>query len=219
MADAIADYDTLIAEVKAWCARSDSTFSARMPVFVGLAEQRMYYGHGEPGDQLYSQPLRSKSMETSGTVTMTDGAGTLPDTCIDLRTITRSGDQIGLSYCPPTAWKLQNEIAVSGEKPYYYTVEGSTLKVTPSYTGDLSITYYRKYDPVGTGNKTGAMIVEHGLLYFQAVMYEAMAFQQETEIAVAYLGRYRSMVAGINRSALDVRASGGRVRSIARAIG
>ena len=35
---AIADYDSLVAAIKSYAARSDSTFSARIPDFVALAE-------------------------------------------------------------------------------------------------------------------------------------------------------------------------------------
>ena len=103
--------------------------------------------------------------------------------------------------------------------PYYYTMQGTTLKVTPSYTGNLEILYYKRFPAVTADNIDGPMIQEHGMLYFNAVMYEAQSFVQDIELASGWLARFRAVAAGINKSAHDVRAGGARVRSIARAIG
>lgn len=214
---AITDYSTLVAEVKAWCARSDQTFSNRFPVFVALAESRIYHGHGQPGDPLYSEPLRSTVMETTGTITITSGAGTLDDDVLSIKRLTRSGDQIGLSYVAPHLFQTTQANSDSGN-PYFYTIEGRTLRLVPSYTGSLAMVSYDKLAPVTLTAPTNALIEEHGLLYFNAVMFEAMSFQQEIELAGAWLARYRAMAAGINRAAADLRTST-RVRSVARPIG
>jgi len=218
---AIADFDTLKSEVQSYCARSDTTFAARMGQFVSLAEDRIYLGQGEDRtDPLYSEPVRSKIMETTGTVTVTDGAGALPDNCLGVRRITRASDQIGLDYMTPD--QLQLRLAYnSGGTPGYYTVEGTTLKLAPLYTGDLTILYHQRFAPitsVGDG-KTGPMLEEHGQLYFSACMFEAFSFMQEPDLALGWLGRYRSMVTGINQTAADLRYAGRRLRINARPIG
>ena len=222
MADYVADYDTLLSTVRIYCARSDSTFSSQLPVFVSLAEQRIYYGHGSnpDGDPLYSPPLRSKIMESSSTITVAGGVGTVPDNALDLRRVTRDGDQTGMQYAAPHVWSLMDSRQVTGQMPYYYTVEGTTIKVTPSYDGNIAIDYYGKLPAIGVTNKTGPMIIEHGMAYLTATMYEAMSFMQEVDLATAWIARFRSLVHGINNSALAVRAPGGRVRSVvARTIG
>lgn len=220
MADAaIIDYDRLVSEVKTWCARSDSTFSNRFPVFVALAESRIYLGHGKPGDALYSAPLRSKVMETEGTITLTSGKGTIPADAVHIRRIFRDGDQEGIIYAPPHLFSTMNASAVNGANPYYYTVEGSTLRVTPSMDTNLSILYYKRFDAITLTNKTGPLIEEHGTLYFKAVMAYAMTFMQDMDGANVWLNEYRAAVDGINKVAGDIRTGAQRVRSVTRAIG
>ena len=216
---AIADFGSLRSEVQAYCGRSDSTFSGRVEQFVSLAEDRIYLGQGaDAGDPLYSAPVRSKIMETTTTVSVTDGDGTLPSSCLSARRITRgSTDTYGLSYLTPDALQLRLAQA-SGGLPQYYTVEGLNLKIAPTYTGDLTILYYQRFDPITLTNPTGSLLSEHSQLYFSACMFEAFSFMQEPDLAIAWLGRYRSMVAGINQTSADLRYAGRRLRINARPI-
>lgn len=215
---AITDYDTLVAEAKAWCARSDQTFSNRFPVFVALAESRIYDGYGQPGDPLYSEPLRSTVMETTGgTVTITSGVGTLDEDVLAIKSLTRANDQTGLTYITPQLYQTTSANSSAGD-PYFYTIEGRTLRLVPTFTGTLNMVSYNRFDAITSSNTTGPLIQQHGLLYLNGVMIEAMSFMQEVELAGAWLARFRAMIAGINRAAADLRTST-RVRSVARPIG
>lgn len=200
---ALTDYDTMKAEVLAWCGRSDSTFSARFDVFVALTEDRMYFGSGrDTRDPLYCEPIRSQAMETTGTITMTSGTGSMPTTAIGIRRIHRAGDETGLTYKPPAAFSLLDENS-SGGDPIYYTVEGASLKVTPTYTGSITALYWQRFTAITSSNKTGSMLTEHPLAYFNGCMHEAFAFMQEADAAMAWLARYRtaSTFSGVTRSA------------------
>jgi len=216
---AITDFSSLRSEVQSYCGRSDTTFAARVEQFVSLAEDRMYLGQGaDAGDPLYSAPVRSKIMETTATVSLTSGDGVLPAGCLAIRRITRgSSDTAGLSYMTPDQLQLRLAQA-SGGMPGYYTVEGTTLKVAPTYTGDLTVLYYQRFDPITLTNPTGPMLTEHGQLYFSACMFEAFSFMQEPDLAIAWLGRYRSMSAGVNQTSADLRYAGRRLRINARPI-
>lgn len=204
----IANYDTLLAAVQRANARSNSSFVASLPDFVGMAEDRIYHGFGVEGDPLYSPPLRSRIMEATGTITLTSGAGTLPDDYLSMRKLTRSGDQRGLTYLTPERADVELASSSVADTPVWYTIAGDALSVVPSWDGDLTALYYKRFDPVNTGNKEGEMIVAHGYLYFEAVMIEALAWQMETDLAVAHALKYRGMVQGINKSAYDLRYSG-----------
>ena len=216
----ISDYNSLVAEVKAWCARSDSAFSARFPVFVAAAEERLYNGHGEPGETLYTPPIRSRVMESDDTtVTLTDGVGELPDDALAIKKISRAGDTTGLTYAPPHTWDAYQAGVQNGGPPSYYKIEGLTISVAPVWSGDLVIRYYKRLPAISSENTTGDMLTAHGLAYFSAVMFEAFSFMQEPELAVAYLGKLKSVIDGINRVAHDVRTGGARVRSISQVLG
>lgn len=220
MADYIADYTSLSSEVRTWLARNDSTFTARFPVFVSLAESRIYNGAGKPGDPLYSAPVRATIMENNiATVTLTGGIGTLPSDVLQVRKLYRPTDSEGLSYAPPARWEELNADADPSSNPYYYTIEGSTLKVTPSYDGTLNLLYFQQFPAVGPSNTAGPMIQEYGLLYFKAVMFYACGFLKDTDSAGNWLSEYRAAVDGINRVSSEIRMGAQRFRSIAKVMG
>lgn len=205
---AIADYDTLLSAIQRACARSNSSFTAALPDFVAMAEDRLYHGFGFEGDPLFSPPLRSRLMETTGTITLTSGAGTLPTDYLSMRKLTRSGDQRGLTYLTPERADVELASTTVSDTPLWYTIAGDSLAVVPSWDGDLTALYYKRFDPVNTGNKAGDLIVAHGLLYFEACMIEAMAWQMDTDSALGHAAKFRGMVQGINKSAYDLRFSG-----------
>lgn len=204
---AITEYDSLAAAIKVWCARSDSTFSAQIPNFVALAEDRIYDGYGDRGEQAYSPPLRTKEMETTVTIALTDGVGTMPDDVIQPRKIYRPTDEIGLTYIQPERWSTVDAGVGSGT-PAYYTIEGETIKVTPSSADELSVLYYKRFPAITDTNKEGPLISARGLIYLEAALFEAFSFIQSVDLALAHAGRCRSLIIGANKTGLALRYPG-----------
>ncbi len=204
---AITEYTSLVAAIKVWCARSDSVFSAQISTFVEMAEDRIYDGYGMKGEPTYSPPLRTKAMEATATVAITDGSGTLPTDILEARKIYRSSDQVGLTYIPPERWSTVDAIEGAGT-PAFYTIEGGTIKVTPSNSDDLSLLYYKRWPDITVGNPEGPIIEDHGMIYLEACLYEAFSFTQAVDLAMAHAARCRSMIMGANKSAFALRYSG-----------
>jgi hypothetical protein len=210
---AITDYTSLRSAVQTYVARTDSVFSNMIPVFIELAEARIYNGAGDPGDDLYSAPLRALVMETSGTITMTSGVGTMPSTALEFRKVYATDELLGITYQTPERF-LQLDENASGGNPVYYTVEDGSIKVTPAYTGTLTVTYFQQFDAINSTTTTNGLITAHGVVYLEAVLFEAFSFLQEIPLAAGHLGKYRSLVAGLNRTAGAMRYPGPmRVRS------
>jgi hypothetical protein len=206
------DYDGLAQAVKTWCARSDTTFSNQIPTFVAFMEQRLYSGSGEgPSDPLFCDPLNAPEQETTATVSLTDGVGTMPSDVVTLRTITRANDMVGLEFMSPRQWAVKDADLDTGD-PAFYTIEGTSLKVTPSYTGDLSLFYYKRFTTIGPENTSGALLTAYPLIYLSGTLFEAFSFMQEPELAVQHFARYRAHVAGINTSANQRRFGGGPIK-------
>lgn len=216
---AITTYNDLTTEVKAYCARSDSTFSARFPTFVAMAEERIYHGAGQPnGDPLFSPPLRTKVLEATATLTTVDGEVTVPDDYNMIRKVVRSSDPTGITYLPPHRFDTE-KVRGGGTLPLYCTVEVDTLKLAPSWDGDLSLYYYKRLDPLTQDAPSNDLLTTHPLVYFNAVMFEAFAFMQDTDLAGGWLAKHNSLIHGLNRTRHNVSVPGGRVRITARAIG
>lgn len=203
----IVDYDTLKSSIETWAARTDATFRGQIPTFVALAEDRIYNGAGKVGEPIYSAPLRSATMEVTGTMTVTDGVGTLPAEALELRKMVVNGQLTGLEYMTPERLSLWSSNAVSGT-PLYYTTQGRDVVLAPPSSATLNLTYYRQYDAITPTNQTGPLIIAHGLIYLEAALYEAFAFMQDAELALSHLARARGMIDGANRSATAIRTGG-----------
>lgn len=203
----INDYDSLAAAIKVWCARSDSVFSAQIPNFVAMAEDRIYDGYGEGGGPADSPALRSRHMEVTETITVTDGIGTLEEHVISPRKLYRPADEVGITFITPERWSTVQANTPAGT-PAYYTVEGSTLKLVPALTGPLSMLFYKRHPPITNGNKNGPVIAAHGNIYLEAALFEAFSFTQAAEPALAHAARCRSLISGANRSAQQMRYAG-----------
>lgn len=197
---AISDYDSLKDEVSKWCARSDTTFANRFETFLELAEDRIYNGAGDEGDPLQTAPLRSQVMQTTGTVAVTSGTGTLPTALLELRSIHPAGHEWGIDYLGPERFDVAQS-AVSGSNALYYEVVGSTLNIHPAITGNVTISYFQRFDAINSNNKTGELLTAHPTIYLSALLFEAYSWMEEVETAIGHLGRYRSQVAGANRTA------------------
>jgi len=204
----ITDYGTLKSEIQTWTARPDTTFGNRVPLFVEAAEARLYHGGGEVGSELYTAPLRSSAMEVTGTITLTDGVGTLPAEALEVRRIFRDGDLRGLVFQPPERFRIFEANNPAAGDSIYYTIEAGQITVAPVLSGNLLVSYYRSYDPITTVNTTGPLLTAHGGLYLAACLFEAFTFLQEGELAGAHLARLRSLIAGANRTATAMRNPG-----------
>jgi|GEM_PF-1147853 len=206
------DYDGLAQAVKTWAVRQDTTFSNQIPTFVAFMEQRLYAGSGEgPTDPLFCDPLTSPEQETTGTVTVTDGVGTLPTDVVSIRTVSRANDIVGLEFMSPRQWAAKDADLATGD-PAFYTIEGTAIKVTPTYTGSISLLYYKRFDALGPENTTNELLTAYPLLYLSGTLFEAFSFMQDADLAVQHFTRYRAHIAGINTSAHGRRFGGGPLK-------
>ena len=203
----LADYDTLKAAVLTWSARSDTTFRSQFDVLLALAEERLYLGAGKIDDPTFTEPLRSSVMETTGTITMTDGEGDVPSNCLGFVKLYPTGGTIGTTGVTPERF-AELDATLSGGQTLYHTVEARRIKVLPRLTGNLEATYYQRFDAITSSNKTGPLIIEHGLIYLPAVLFEGFSFMQEADLAAGHLARMRGMIAGANKTGVDLTFSG-----------
>lgn len=213
---AIASYNDLVDVVKNYAARSDTKFSNQIVNFITLTEDRIYNGAGEDErDPTYSAPVRADEMVTSATVTVTDSAGTLPSANVGVRLIRRANDDCGLEYLPPERFHLHVAQKKTGD-PGFYTVEGTTLRLDPAYTGSVTALYWKRLDAITSASPTNALLTAHPMLYVAGVLYEGFSWMRDFEMAAGWLAKYRGAAAGVNRSANSVRYGGGQLRKSPR---
>jgi len=214
----ISTYDDLVSSVKTWTARNDSTFSGSIPVFVETAEQRIFFGFGEPKDPMYSPPLRCKEIETIGSIAMTNGEGTLPSGYLDMRALSRSGDETGIVALSPREFRVESE-KITGTVPYYATVESSTLKVAPSYTGTLDMLYWVKPTALSASSQTNTVLTNFPSIYLYATLVEAFGFIRDDAEVLRNLSKLVGLIKGLNKTDMNIRYSTGTHKMRSRAIG
>lgn len=204
----ITDYASLKSAVQVWAVRPDTVFGNQVPLFVEMAEARLYNGAGQPGDEVYTPPLRTSVMEVTATVTLTAGVATMPTTALEIRRLYREDDDYGMTYETPERFKVFAANNTTAGDSIFYTVEAGQILTAPIMTDSLLMSYYRSYDPITTSNTTGPLIAAHGTLYLEACLFEAFTFLQEGALAGAHLIRLRSLITGANRTASSIRAPG-----------
>jgi len=213
---AIVDYAGLVEGVQKWVARSDTTFTNRIPDFVALAEDRIYNGHDSQGrGPLYTEPLRAAILEHAATLTFVAGQATLPADYLGAKKLHRATDMLGLTYMPPQPFAIRQAYVTPGD-PLYYTIEAGTVTVTPSYDGDMALTYWRKLPALTSEAPSNTLLLLHPMIYLTATLAEAFAFIQEADLSLAHVTRLRGMIDGLNKTASDVRTSGGAMRVMPR---
>jgi hypothetical protein len=201
-------YSALLEAVQSFAVRPDTKFSNQFPNFMTLAEARIYNGGSsfEP-----SSALRATAMDVTTTIAMVSGSGTIANVndVLDIQKIYRATDTMraGMEYMKPQAFEGFAARYTSGN-PKAYTIEGSTLRVAPAYTGDLSLGYWKRFPAVTVGAPTNDVLSAHPEVWFHALMFEAYKWMQDAQKAAGYLSQLQASIDGANRKAQAMRMPG-----------
>lgn len=213
---AITTYSTLKDAISSYAARSDTTFNNALDDFIDLAEFRLSYGSGEPGDPLYSPPLRVIGMEYQSDITISTQTASVPTGFLEAKRFYLSASpKIDLEYFPPDRfWQTALAADSTTGQPSIYTIEGSSgaaqfvfaLSPGDTYTGKLL--YYKALDPLSGSNTTNWLIANHPRTYLNACMLEYGIWEDDDKTAQKYLGLVRSDVTALNRQYKEMQTSG-----------
>lgn len=207
----ITDFASLKEAVQKWTARHDNTFSNQIEGFIALAEDRIYNGAGAIGSPTYTAPLRTRVMEVETTITVTNGVGTIPDDCLAIRKVHPTSSRVGLEQLTPERLAVR-DASPSQSDPCFYTVEGSSLKINGSHSGDVTLLYYQRPPAITSDNTENDVLTKHPMVYLEATLFYAFTFIRDMEMATGHLDLYRSAVDGANDTATSVRRSGAQTR-------
>ena len=212
----IASYSDLKTAQQNWAARTDATFTNRQDDFIDMAEARFYWGCGEPGDSLYTPPLRVIGMETTGDLTISTQSVAQPTGFLEaIRLYMNTDPIVDLEFLPPDRfWNTTTVADGSTGQPKIYTMEGSNFVFGPSpdssYTGKLL--YYKKLSALSDSTTTNWLITNAPYAYLYAIMLEAMVWDKNYEEAAKYADLTRSAIVGLNRQRTMKQYSGAYLR-------
>jgi hypothetical protein len=106
--------------------------------------------------------------ESTGSISVTAGVGTLPTDFVGMRSIYWDGDTTReLVYLPPAQFDiLRNTNGLST----YYTISGTTIRTIPSQTGTAVITYNARFTPLSVANPSNSLLTNHPDAYLYGTL-------------------------------------------------
>lgn len=144
----------------------DTTLTPHIPAFIRLAETEM------------QRKLKLVEFEASGTVTLTDGVGSLPADFVGMRAIYWDGNTARpLTYTTPD--RINALKVNSGGTPGYYSITGSSLLVDERGSGDAVMTYSAKFTQLSDSNTTSSLLSNHPDAYLYGALKHACVFTQD----------------------------------------
>jgi hypothetical protein len=181
---------------------NNAKFEQALPRVIASAEHRMFYGADEP---LKSEPLRLRIMEEDDTVTLVDGEAALPAGYLQAIRLQYDGSpKTSPTYEAPHSFHLNRYTDTSGS-PTRYTIEGSTLYVSPPISDDVTLWYYKQPDTLEDDTDTNAVLTTYPMLYFHAALVEAYSYLRNPNEMQKQAAAYVSLAAGLGRSEAKAR--------------
>jgi len=164
----IADYASLLVDAGEYSGRND--IAHLFPRFIGLAELKL------------NRFLRVAEMELVGTVTVTNGAGTLPADFLEAREVKNAN---GLPIRAVSLQQLTESYAGRSGVPAGYAIVGSTINVRPLGDGDLTITYYGKLPGLTRSTPSNWLLEKAPDAYLYALVEEIAIWERDIDKAGA----------------------------------
>lgn len=169
---AIATYSDLQSAISDYLARSD--LAARVPDFITLAESRM------------NRVLRTRDMETSASVELTSGSGSLPSGYLEWISATWVGTRTqDLRYCEPNSEEWRVRYRPNGD-PTMFSIIAGTLKIKPVASGSVTLVYYTSI-PALASNSTNWLLTRSPDLYLINSLAEAYIYTKNAPAAAALI--------------------------------
>lgn len=193
-------YSTLKTEIADFAERNDLT--SVIDTFIDFAEAEM------------QRELKLLDFETTGTVTVTSGSGTLPTGFTGARALSWDGDEERvLRYVTPD--RLNSVNAANPSLVHYYTITGDTIKFADDATGTLNITYTAKFTPLSDSNTTNAIITNHPSAYLYGSLKHLSVYLKDTEGAMGYDALFKAELASIKKDSKDRKYAGASLQVVA----
>ena len=183
---ALGTYAEIQASVASFLHRDDLT--TEIKDFIRLAESDLQVR------------ARLSQWETTATVAVTTGSGSLPADHVQTITATYNSDYT-LDFLPLAQFNNTAAPAESAE-PTWYTIRGSTLLVYPLYTGDIALQYTARFTALSDSATTNSLLTLFPDAYLHGALMHACSwekddagFQKYASLFEADIGRIRRYIA------------------------
>ena len=165
---AITTYTELKTAVSNFAHRDDFDFTSRVDEFIDLAEADLQV-RAELGE-----------FDTSASVTITSGSGTLPSDFMHATSVLFGGQTGTLQYITPDHYDDYAAANASGS-PLFYTVRGTTLLVTPASDGTVTLKYRARFTALSDSATTNSLLTLFPDAYLSGALMHAANWAKDQE--------------------------------------
>jgi hypothetical protein len=167
---ALSTYAQLQESITGWLwDRSD--LSGRIPDFIAMFEADA------------NHELRVRQMEETATITLTDGAGTLPTDYLAYRRVYANSSPVKQLQAVEPGWAIDKYTDTSASDPFYFYISGTQIFTKPVCSSTLDLLYYQKIPALAT-NTSGNWLLSAapGAYLYGALMHAAPFLDDDTRI-------------------------------------
>ena len=183
----ITDYASLQTELIANSNRSDLT--TLVQTFIQLCEADM------------QRRLKLVDFETTATVTVTAGVGSLPTGYAGHRSAYWDGDENRpLRYITPDRFAALTDVVTI---PTFFTITGSSLKVMSQSTGSVVMMYMARFTPLSASATTNAIVTNYPDAYFHGALVHLYTHTRNDAMADRHKALYEQAVSGVIKDHKD----------------
>ena len=185
----ISTYSELQSEAASWLHRSDLT--AEIKQFIRLAEADLQ--------------VRAKlsEWETSASVAVTSGDGTLPSDFIHAISATWGSGNLSLKPVSLERLNEYREVLDSQQEPTFYAIFGSTLKLDTAYSATVTLTYRARFTPLSDSATTNSLLTQFPDAYLQGTLYQASVWLRDPEGIALHKPLFEEAVERVRRYTYD----------------
>ena len=166
---ALSNYTDLQAAIVTHANRDgDADFVAVVPDLIALAHSRL------------NRELRCRQMETSASVTLTSGVGTLPTGYLEFIEVKDGNSPASVLSAVDQNFGDSQYAANSSGRAAYFSILGTTIKTFPASDTNLTVRYYKKIDALPDAtDETNWVLDDYPGLYLYGALIEGSAFMMD----------------------------------------
>lgn len=174
-----------------------SDLSGVIPDWIAMCEARL------------NNDLRVSQMETSSSITLTSGSGSLPSDYLAFRRVlTQDSPARDLQLAEP-GWSADSYPNAAAGLADFFTIEGSTIKTFPPSSANVTLYYYQKIPALAANTSGNWLTARSPAAYIYGSLLEGAPFLDDDSRAQTWGLLYRDAIDGLRKA--DTAGRYGRV--------
>lgn len=189
---AISTFAELKTAIARWLWRYDSDIDAVATDLVMLCEDMLNNGTEA------TAPLRVKEMETSASISLVSGVGTLPTDYLGYREV-KDGSGRTIAPAPPS-YAGQETLYSSGGRAQYFAIKGGDIVTYPGDAGPITLEYWQGIPALSDAAPSNWLLAKSPRVYLFGSLMMGEAFMKEDDRLPMFANAFREGVEALTKS-------------------